>query len=355
MKRFFAVFITAVLLLSSLIIPAAAAGSDSYPYKTDEFLVRDPFILCYDGLYYMYGTGLATTSGYGCRVSPDLENWSESYNVFISNSSFDAAGDFWAPECHYYNGSFYLLASYRSKTTGYRGTSVFRSDSPLGPFTEISDGHITPHDADHIDGTLYIDENGTPWMAYVCEWTATDDGIGRMAVAKLSDDLSHFVSEPKQIFVAHDAPWCSSSVTDGPFLYRTEQGSLLMLWSTSSHEGYCVGIARSDNGKIDGNWTQELTRVYSKAFYYDQKNAFDGGHPMLFRTTDGTLMMAIHSPNSSSGEGDNRVFEHAVFYRMEEKQDTLRIEKFYCINRFRDTITTIFNRIMDFFEDITGQ
>lgn len=355
MKKILSVILVTVLSFS--LLPYAHAGEieiSEFPYKTEDVFVRDPYILLYDGYYYMYGTGLATTNGYGCRVSPDLENWSQPYNVFVADEIFDGDTNFWASECHYYNGNFYLLATYHSKTTGYRGTSVFRASSPLGPFEEISDGHITPHDSDSIDGTLYFDEDGNPWMAYVCEWTSADDGIGSMAVAKLSDDLSHFVSEPKIIFSATDAPWCASTVTDGPFLYTTAEGSLLMLWSTVSHEGYCVGIARSDNGKIDGNWSQEITRLYSKAFFFDRGNSFDGGHPMLFTDKDGKLMLAMHSPNSSEGEGENRVFEHAVFYEIEEKRDTLRIVDFYCINRFLDTVTTFFNRISDIFEDLFG-
>lgn len=302
----------------------------------------------------MYGTGLATTSGYGCRVSPDLNNWSEPYNVFVATEDFDAVGDFWAPECHYYNGSFYLLATYRSKTTGYRGTSVFKSSSLLRPFTETSDGHITPHNSDNIDGTLYIDEDGQPWMAFVNEWTATDDNVGSMSVVKLSEDLSHFVSEPIEIFRADSPEWSDSGVTDGPFLHKTADGSLLMLWSTISYEGYCVGIAKSDNGKIDGNWSQQFTRLYSKAFFFDRDNAFDGGHPMLFTTTDGRLMLSMHSPNSSSGEGENRIFEHAVFYEIEERNDTLRITDFRCYSRFLDTLTTIFNYISNVIKGFFG-
>ncbi len=352
MKKLLSIILSALFLFSGT--AAICSASNEYPYKTEEILVRDPAILVYDGLYYMYGTGLATVAGYGCRVSPDLKNWSEPYNVFIADSDSDAADSFWAPECHFYNGNFYLFATYKSRTTGFRGTSVFKSNSPLGPFTEISDGHITPHTSDNIDGTLYIDEYGQPWMAYVSEWTATDDGVGRMSVAKLSDDLSHFISEPKEIFRADAPDWSASVITDGPFLYKTENGSLLMLWSTVSHEGYCVGIARSDNGKIDGNWSQELTRLYSKAFFLNKDTAYDGGHPMLFHSLDGQLMLSMHSPNSSSGEGENRVFEHAVFYEIEEKNDTLRIVDFYCFNRFLDIITTIFNRISDVFEDLFG-
>lgn len=354
MKKIFTL-VMALFLLATGFIYSFASGSDvtDFPHKTEDFIVRDPNILAHDGYYYMYGTGLATAPGYGCRVSKDLENWSDPYNVFVAGDGFDGVADFWAPECHYYNGSFYLFATYRSATTGYRGTSVFRSDDPMGPFAEISDGHATPHNSDNIDGTLYIDKEGCPWMVYVSEWTATDDGVGRMSAARLSDDLSSFISEPIELFRADDAPW-ASTVTDGPFLYRTNKGSLIMLWSTGSHEGYCVGIARSCNGEIDGRWTQEFTRVYSRAFYLNPDKAFDGGHPTLFETFDGRLMMSMHAPNSSYGEGEDRVFEHCVFYEMEEKCDTLRIVDFYCFNRFFDWITTLFNRISDVFEFIFG-
>ena len=65
-----------------------------------------------------------------------------------------------------------MLTTYRSAKTGHRGCTVMKSDTPEGPFKEISSGHVTPLDWDSIDGTLYIDKDGQPWMVFVHELDA---------------------------------------------------------------------------------------------------------------------------------------------------------------------------------------
>ena len=164
--------------------------------------LRDPCILLHDGTYYAYGTGWVcykNTSG-----SLDGE-WSALGQVVEAPD--DASGDFWAPEVHKYKDAFYMFTTYKSAATGHRGCAIFRSATPEGPFVEISDGHVTPKDWDSIDGTLYIDEDSQPWMIFVHEWTSTSDGIGRMAAAKLSDDLKSFISDPIELFRADDPTW----------------------------------------------------------------------------------------------------------------------------------------------------
>lgn len=270
----------------------ACADSDEYPFKTSDGRVRDPFVLEHNGKYYVYGTRLAD-NGYGCCVSEDLENWSAPKQVFAAYDGFDGVGDYWAPECHEYNGKFYLFATYRSGETQKRGTAVFVSDNPDGPFEPHSDGHVTPKYRDCIDGTLYIDENGVPWMFYVNEWTSEPDGIGGMAVVRMSDDLKQTVGEAKVIFNAKEAFRADGSITDGPFAYRTAGGRLLLLWSTDKKNGYCVGIAVSDNGRPDGNWYHHPVSLYEQDAFHE----LEGGHPMIFEK-DGQLLMAIHAPNS---------------------------------------------------------
>ena len=258
--------------------------------------VRDPFILEYRGTYYMYGTGLQW-DGYGCVYGKDLRNWSEPVRVYTPQGKCDGENDWWAPECHLYKGAFYLFATYRAAASGKRGVGVFRADDPLGPFEIISDGHITPKTRDAIDGTLYVDDDGQPWMVYVGEWTSTEDGVGDMMAAKLSDDLTRFISEPVLLFRASDAGRKAGFVTDGPFLYKTKEGRLLMLWSNNSRKGYCVWIASSADGRVDGKW-----RLLPGALYEGSRRRPDGGHGMLFTAPDGTLTMAIHSPNAGTEE-----------------------------------------------------
>lgn len=153
------IFKRAAILLMSIIVASTAFAANAAERKTSDFAIRDPCVLNYEGKYYMYGTGLAWP-GYGCVVSEDLESWSQNYQVFKPSEDFEGTTDFWAPECHYYNGSFYLFATYRSKLTNHRGVAVFKASSPLGPFEQITDGSITPKTRDCIDGTLYVDDDG---------------------------------------------------------------------------------------------------------------------------------------------------------------------------------------------------
>lgn len=350
MKRFLSA-LAAVVMVMSIIVPGAyaqenrstddlrALGIDtSHSVNVRDVVIRDPFVLVSGGIYYMYGTDASTVEGYGCYVSLDLETWYGPVNVFEAKDGFDGVNCFWAPECHYYNGSYYLLASYGSASTGHRGTSVFRSSSPLGPFEEISDGHITPHDWDSIDGTLYV-EDGVPYMIFVHEWTSMPDGVGDISFAQLSPDLTHFVTEPETMFRADDCVW-ASDITDGPFLYKTQQGTLIMLWSSGSKLGYSVGSLFSLSGQLRGSWHFNSIPLYQRRKSDDP----DGGHGMIFTANDGRLLMAIHSPNSGSPA-------HPVFIEMVEKDGTLvKKDKFSSHVQASQKIDQFFWRAVEWFK-----
>ena len=275
--------------------------------------LRDPCVLVENGVYYMYGTGWKCYKNTSGRLDGDWEDLG-----VVAKDPDDVSGDRWAPEVHKYNGRYYMFTTYKSEKRGMRGCTVMRADSPEGPFVEISDGHVTPKEWDAIDATLYIDEKGEPWMVFVHEWTCMPNKIGRMAAAKLSDDLTHFVSEPIDLFGAKDAPWAVNGVTDGCWMYRTVGGRLLMLWSNWDKYGYCVGIAYSDNGKIDGKWLHEEKVLFSRG----ENGKYDGGHGMIFTDTDGQMYLSIHSPNSSKlGR-----LEKPIFVPVREENETFVLD-----------------------------
>lgn len=282
-----------------------------YTLITSSLLARDPFILVEDGTYYAYRTGwhcFKNTSG--TLTGP----WEDLGDVVRLKNPENAGVNHWAPEVHRYNGAYYMITTYNHLTTGHRGCTVLKSDSPEGPFAEISDGHVTPADWDAIDGTLYVDPEGQPWMVFVHEWTCMPDGIGSFAAAKLSDDLTHFVSEPIELFKAKDPAWAALGITDGCWMYTTRSGELLMLWSNCDQYGYCVAVARSSNGRLDGEWLHE-DLLYSKSMTGD----YDGGHAMIFTDTDGQMYLSFHSPNGKIGDRS----ETAVFLAIREEGDKL--------------------------------
>lgn len=255
--------------------------------------LRDPCILYANGAYYMYGTGWV----YYKNVSGNLEGpWEGPYQC-VTEKPTESDKQYWAPEVHFYNGAYYMFTTYHKAANDHRGCVILRSGTPEGPFEMWSDGHVTPSDWDCIDGTLYIDADGHPWMVFVHEWTSMPDNIGRMAAAKLSPDLKKFVSEPVELFPADSTAWATGTITDGPWLYTTEENELLMIWSNFDSAGYAVGIARSENGKIDGKWKQLDYQLFSKKI----ASVYDGGHGMIFRDKDGQLYLSVHSPNDPVG------------------------------------------------------
>ncbi len=287
--------------------------------------LRDPFMLLDNGVYYLYGTGVNHTDWNGtvwdCYVndSGSLSGEWKRTEKLVYEIPQNAEKQFWAPEVHKYNGSYYMLSTYFSSATEHRGCSVLKAPSPIGPFVEISDGHVTPHELDCIDATLYIDENNQPWLIFVHEWTCTDDNIGRMAAAKLSDDLSKLISEPTQLFRADSPSWTNARVTDGCFMYTTKQNELLMIWSNFTDNGdYCVAIAKSDNGKVDGNWIQQDSLLFTK----EKGDGNDGGHGMIFKSIEGELYLCCHSPNVPNDNSRERT----VLLPITEENGTLIIK-----------------------------
>jgi hypothetical protein len=94
-------------------------------------------------------------------------------------------------------------------------------------------------------------------------------------------------------------------VTDGPELFRTKTGHLLMLWSSYRDGLYVQTQARSITGKLRGPWVQGDILVDG-----------DSGHGMLFTAFDGRLMLILHQPFKNA---------RGKLFEVEDAGDTLRI------------------------------
>jgi beta-xylosidase len=290
----------------------------------DPIPCRDPFILLAGDVYHLYKR--IVTDGenayIACQRSTDLVHWTEPEAVFTPPADFHGVKDmFWAPECHYYKGKYYIFTSVYSSRYNHRCISVYRADSPMGPFEDIADGCVTVPEWDTIDGTLYVDEQGDPWLVFVHEWTCMPDRNGSMMAARLSEDLSHLVSEPVTLFYAKDPAWAAEGVTDGPYLYRMENGHLLMIWSnfTEGHE-YVVAMAHSETGSVLGPWTHDEKLLYQRSEAGGLP--YEGGHGMLFYTREGQLTLSLHTPNNA-----RIAKEHLCLLPVREEGNTLVIER----------------------------
>ena len=263
--------------------------------KTNEINIRDPFVLVWEGKYYLYGTrgktAWGSATGFDVYTGDDLENWEGPFPCFENDGTYWADRHYWAPEVHAWQGKFYMFASFKSEAV-HRGTAILCANQPLGHFQPHSDGPVTPREWECLDGTFYVSREGKPYMVFCHEWVQVKNG--EIWAMELRPDLSAPAGEPFLLFRAADAAWCRETsngqcrgyVTDGPFLWRTQEGRLLCLWASFSENGYTEGLAVSDNGEIDGRFIQ-LPPLFDR----------DGGHGMVFRDLRGRLILTLHQPN----------------------------------------------------------
>lgn len=270
----------------------------------DVFVVPDPKTR----LYHLYGSkGLGgpqeSPRGFEVRTSPDLMTWSEPRSV-LSRTAGPAGADFyWAPEMHFYQGNWYLFGTFGHGMhiikPHKRHTSIYTAGSLGRPVAPHSVVPLTPLGWSCVDGTLHVDEKGRPWIVFVREWMQTFNG--EIHAMPLTPDLKRAGGESALLFRSKEAAWSLPVKTDlgpgyyvtaGPWVHRTAAGELLLLWSTWGKGGYLAGVARSESGLITGPWKQSPEPLFTG----------DGGHPMIFKTFEGRLMLALHSPNTAGRE-----------------------------------------------------
>jgi arabinan endo-1,5-alpha-L-arabinosidase len=293
-----------------------------YPIHVHDLNVADPAILAdaASKKYYLYanqftcGQTPAERKGTGetfyALVSEDLVHWSNPVLVFEQNQ-FWGSQDYQSPECWLYEGKYYLLAGF-SAPGRLRRIQPLVANSPLGPFAPWGEP-LTPPAWQTLDGTLYIDKAGDPWLVFAHDWVQVYDG--QVAAVKLAGDLSHAIGNPVVLFRNSDASWTDDfmyteegGVVRGPAVHRMKDGGLVILWTGLTPYGLAVGIARSESDEIYGPWRQ-----YDKPVY-----CLDGGNPSLFRhLDDGMLMMALYHRGVDGPAGKGPGIKTCL-YEMEE-------------------------------------
>ncbi|MDD2405854.1 MAG: glycoside hydrolase family 43 protein [Sphaerochaetaceae bacterium] len=270
--------------------------------------IRDPFIfpIPSESRYYLFGTTDTNPwnergNGFEAYITEDLIHFDGPHSVFSPPSGFWGTHDYWAPEVHRYRGMYYMFASFKS-TQRRRGTQILSSASILGPYAPLENQAVTPFEWECLDGTLFVDRAEHPWIVFCHEWVQIHDGT--VCAMRLSEDLKQAISAPLVLFHASDACWssaiqrrdgsgvCDAHVTDGPFLQRLHDGTLIMLWSSITDYGYAMGQAHAPNGRIEGPWIQNKVPLITE----------DGGHGMIFTDFSGHLNVVYHTPNTTPHE-----------------------------------------------------
>lgn len=276
----------------------------SYKLNTSDMAIRDPFVIVdhEEQCYYLIAPRWQNDRGsLVAYKSLNLKEWKEVGYVFEAEPDYLGTKDYWAPDVYLYKGNYYCFITLSGDNI-LRGTTILKGGTkPTDTYTPVlpkDQLNVTPIDMQSLDGSLYVDEQGTPWMIFCREWLQVGDG--EIWAMKLKDDLSGAADKPFKLFAASEAPWTTSftsgqwkeaRVTDAPFIWKDEQsGNLIMTWSSGSTGGYSIGQSISKSGKLEGPWVHEPIPIYSS----------DGGHAMIFKDLHDQLKISFHVPNSGN-------------------------------------------------------
>lgn len=210
MKKYFYKCVVLLLVLSLLVGCDTNGGENSSQtpesvelvdlqsstlfYNNNDFnegpFIGDPFIYYEEdtGVFYLYGTtrkylGRETFDYY---YSTDLVNWTHG-GICLEPAKGDWCTDrLWAPEVYKIDGKYYMYYTAAKGTSGVLHGSVAVSDSPEGPFTNYISEEVNGrkaifnfgNDFPTIDGSLFIDDDGSLYYYFVRDQIGDNDSSG---------------------------------------------------------------------------------------------------------------------------------------------------------------------------------
>ena len=263
--------------------------------------IGDPFLMRFNGQYYLYCSSHGNGPGIKCWVSRDMMDFT--YQGYVcEDPRIEGA---YAPEVCYVAGKFYMVTSPKGS-----GHYLLRAESPLGPFEVISENYGLG-----IDGSLFVDDDGKEYFyrasaqgirahnmptpdaidvhsavipaSFLGHWTEGPMVIKRNGRYYLTDTGNHVLSRGYHVdyFVSHEGPdrgyyalkdqqllletrdeyhaLGHSSTCVGPdmdTLYIIYHKNILDQWNRPHHRSLCI-----DQLFFNGD------RMYTNACWWQQK------------------------------------------------------------------------------------
>ena len=274
------------------------------------FTAADPFILhASDGRYYLYCTS-EDGSGFPVRSSEDLIHWTEHGPALRAKDSRWANDTFWAPECYELGGKYVLLYSANWKDNPTQALENYRigaavADTPVGPFTEVSDRPVFDPGYPIIDANLYR-EDGRYYLYYSrCCYEHKVDGLEESWIygVELKPDFSGIIGEPA-LLLRPEQPWEGRSAAatgrrwnEGSFLMKAGD-RYLMTYSGNFFGGpdYAVGYAvgQSPLGPFVKAAENPILERYG--------DVTGTGHSCMLHSPEGELLICYHGRTEKTGQ-----------------------------------------------------
>lgn len=252
-----------------------AEAKDMYHNPICRGMNPDPSIVRVGEDYYMVNSSFLFFPCIPISHSRDLIHW-EVIGHAITNPDWarlkgiEGGRGYWAPDISYYEGRYYITATYRLNEGGMpqRLQMVTSSDKPEGPYCEP-----VFLDEDGIDPSIFTDLDGRRYML-----------LNRGArIFEISKDGRKILSEPKLLWYGEN-----KKASEGPHMLYKDGYYYLFMAEGGTGMGHRISVARS----------RTLMGVYESCPYnpilrqWDEKKQLQCcGHGMPVETQTGDWYM----------------------------------------------------------------
>ncbi len=269
-----------VFMLFSLLISQSVVAKVGVAPE-ERVQLADPFIMLDNGTYYAYGTH--NRNGIEYYTSTNLKEWRYGGLALHKNDSYGEKW-FWAPEVYRINGKYYMYY------TAEKHICVATSSSPTGPFVQQVQEPMLPGN-NIIDNTLFIDDDGTPYLLYV----VINKGF-TIYVAELELDLLTIKPNTATPCIRPKQRWerMEGKVNEGPSVIK-HKGRYFLLYSGNGYKSQKYGIGCAVADDIRGVWK----KLPDNPILQLPSGLYGTGHGAPFYDKRGNMHYVFHAHNSS--------------------------------------------------------
>lgn len=249
--------------------------ADTYKNPIRSGMYPDPSVVRVGDDYYMVNSSFVYFPCIPISHSKDLIHWETIGHAIVKEEWAELDGArggfaYWDPDISYYNGMFYITATYRNNDdcAVLRRQMIVCSDKPEGPYSKP-----VWIDEDGIDPSLFHDEDGRHYML-----------LNRGArILELNEDLTKVISKPKMLYYGD-----YKKASEGPHLLKKDGYYYLFLAEGGTGVGHQITVARAK--QLDGPY--EPCPYNPIMHQFDPKAAIQrSGHGKPVQTQNGQWYM----------------------------------------------------------------
>jgi xylan 1,4-beta-xylosidase len=191
----------------------------------------DPSVIRVGDDYYLVNSTFQYFPAIVISHSRDLVHWRQIGHAVTDLSALDLVNlddsrGIWAPDIAYYDGTFYIVATYRLNATAQQHI-LMTSDRPEGPYSKpvvVYEGGIDP--------AFFIDDDGSRYLLF----------NNAATIIRLNDDCTRAVGKPTQIWTG-----TGKNSPEGPHVFKKDGYYYVILAEGGTGYGHSITAARSKN------------------------------------------------------------------------------------------------------------